>query len=233
MCTLIVVREPDRLRVAANRDERLNRPARPPTRWPLGDRVAVAPVDEQAGGTWIGVNDRGVFAGLTNRFGVSGRPDAPSRGRWVPRMLAADSAAEGVRALKDEHVRENGFHLVVADLQDAFEIVHDGAQLEVRSLPPGVTVLTERSRGAAPAPRETLISALVAEGGTDRDALAAILDRADPERPLDGVRVYAPELDYGTRSSALIEIDRGGLRFEHAERYPSVTAYRDYAGSLG
>ena len=232
MCTLIVVRSPGRLRVAANRDERLGRPARPPTRWTPNGRVAVAPVDAQAGGTWIGVNDRGVFAGITNRFGVPGWPGAPSRGRWVPRMLAAASAAEAVRPLAAETVRENGFHLVVADLVDAFELVHDGEKLEMRPLPEGVTVLTERSRGAAPAPREALIVTLLAELGTDRDALATVLDHADPEHPLDGVRVHAPDLDYGTRSSALIEIDDGGLRFEHAERYPSVTPYEDYASAL-
>src|SRR5712692_8012823 len=55
--------------VAANRDEHLNRPASPPRLWP-GDLSFVAPRDEAAGGTWLGLNSAGLFVGVTNRFGV-------------------------------------------------------------------------------------------------------------------------------------------------------------------
>lgn len=230
MCTLIVVRETGRLRVAANRDERLDRPARPPTRWTLGERVAVAPVDVQAGGTWIGVNDRGLFAAITNRFGVAHQADAPSRGRFVPLALTAEDAATAAAAVQDRAGRENGFHLVVADCEQAFELVYDGAELRMRGLPDGVTVVTERSRGAAPAPREAVITELLRQHGTEREALARVLDHADAAHPLNGVRVHAPAANYGTRSAALIELTPHALRFEHAERYPSEEApFADYA----
>src|SRR5262249_49106759 len=59
--------------VAANRDERLDRAASGPRLWP-GSPPFIAPVDEVAGGTWLGLNWFGLFVGVTNRFGV-GRDD--------------------------------------------------------------------------------------------------------------------------------------------------------------
>jgi len=232
MCTLIVIREEEALRVAANRDEELDRPARPPELWRLGARTALAPVDERARGTWIGVNDAGLFAALTNRFGASGRPDAPSRGRWVPRMLEGTSADEAVARLRRESVPENGFHLVVADLGAAFLAVHDGSTLEVSPLPLGATVVTERSFGAAEAPREARIRRALAERGSGRDALASVLELEDPEAPLDGVRVFSSARGYGTRSSSLVELGPGGLRFAFAERYPRERPYEEVGGLL-
>ncbi len=69
MCTLIVLHRcvPDKpLVVAANRDEFLDRPAEEPALRSSKAGPIVAPLDLEAGGTWVGVNARGVFAGLTN-----------------------------------------------------------------------------------------------------------------------------------------------------------------------
>lgn len=232
MCTLILVRERERLRVAANRDEQLDRPAGPPRLWRTGERAAVAPEDLEAGGTWIGVNDAGLFAGITNRFGVPRKPDAPSRGRWVPELLAFDTAERAIELVRSGAIEENGFHLLVADLEHAYEVRHDGVTVAIERLPLGVTVRTERSHGAAPAPREGRIARFLAARGTDLETLAEVLDLEDPEQSLDGVRVFSPALNYGTRSSAIIEVSPGGLRFQHAERYPATTAYRDVANVL-
>ena len=67
--------------VAANRDERLDRPAhslcvlREHAPRILGGR------DDLAGGTWLAVNEHGVVAGLTNRPSPGGRdPTKRSRG---------------------------------------------------------------------------------------------------------------------------------------------------------
>ena len=69
MCTLIVLHRcvPGRpLVVAANRDEFLDRPAEGPALRSSRTGPIVAPRDLKAGGTWVGVSARGVFAGLTN-----------------------------------------------------------------------------------------------------------------------------------------------------------------------
>ena len=97
MCTLILL---DRVVpqipviVAANRDEYFARPAAPPTRFEAsaGRPAFVAPHDLEAGGTWMGVNEHGVFVGLTNRP-VDVKPTGlRSRGLLVVDVLAAASA---------------------------------------------------------------------------------------------------------------------------------------------
>src|SRR5215211_6629536 len=67
MCTLIILRRPEHdwpVVIGANRDEMIDRPAKPPGRhWP--DRVeVVAGLDLLAGGSWLGVNDWGVAAAV-------------------------------------------------------------------------------------------------------------------------------------------------------------------------
>ena len=72
--------------LAANRDELADRPARPPGRhWP--DRAeVVAGLDLQAGGSWLGVNDHGVVAGVLNRPVRSApRPASARAASWSSR----------------------------------------------------------------------------------------------------------------------------------------------------
>ena len=53
--------------VAANRDERLDRPAYPPHLLNNSPRV-IGPQDEKAGGTWIGYNEHRLLVGILNRW---------------------------------------------------------------------------------------------------------------------------------------------------------------------
>jgi uncharacterized protein with NRDE domain len=71
--------------VAANRDEALDRPSGPPRRYPLGERSVLAPEDKVGGGTWLGVNDQGLFVGITNRFGLPKDPAGDPGAAWWKR----------------------------------------------------------------------------------------------------------------------------------------------------
>src|SRR5262245_6623941 len=66
--------------VAANRDEARSRKSRTPYRWP-GRPAMWAGRDEVAGGTWLGVNEAGVLAAITNRVGGPRDESLPSRGQ--------------------------------------------------------------------------------------------------------------------------------------------------------
>ena len=59
--------------VAANREERYDRPSLPPAIQSGKPRVLCG-VDEQAGGTWLGVNQNGMFVAVANpdRLGLFG-----------------------------------------------------------------------------------------------------------------------------------------------------------------
>ncbi|MGH0029521.1 MAG: NRDE family protein, partial [Myxococcota bacterium] len=94
MCTLIVLHrcfEAAPLVVAANRDEYLDRPTEGPAlrETARGDGRVVAPRDARAGGTWLGLNENGLFAAITNRRCESPDPDRRSRGLIVMDALSA------------------------------------------------------------------------------------------------------------------------------------------------
>lgn len=132
MCTLVLSRRPGApwpLVVAANRDELAERPARPPGRhWP--DRAeVVAGLDLQAGGSWLGINDHGVVAGVLNRPGTLGPAAGKrSRGELVLEALDHADAAAAAHALSDlDPDAYRPFNLVIADNRDAFWLRHAGA----------------------------------------------------------------------------------------------------------
>lgn len=155
MCTLIVLHRciPGRpLVVAANRDEFLARPAEGPAiREGRSGRI-LAPRDLAAGGTWLGLNDRGVFVGLTNlRPAIldDPNPDAPavakpglrSRGEVVMAALETGSAVEAAEMLGELEIGAyNAFQLLVADEREASLTVYR-ERPEIIALEPGVHVI--------------------------------------------------------------------------------------------
>jgi hypothetical protein len=100
VCTLSWIPLPDGYAVAMNRDERRTRaPALPPAQVDAGGVPALMPIDGDAGGTWISVNDRGHTLALLNRWDESPHdPGTPlvSRGLLV-RDLAGLPGAGAVR----------------------------------------------------------------------------------------------------------------------------------------
>ena len=212
MCTLLAVVPPPggALQVAANRDEFLARPASPPRRWP-GVPAILAPRDEQAHGTWLGVNAHGLFVGVTNRHGTERDTGLASRGMLVAEALRADSvdALHGRLASLGARVY-NPFHLLYADTSGRAGLtVCDGARLRQHILGPGLHVLTERSFGAGDdAVRVRRAEAALARGGghLPLEAWRAVLAEHAPGNLRDSACIHAPAVGYGTRSSFLLEL---------------------------
>src|SRR5439155_546345 len=89
--------------VAANRDEYLARPAAPPTLLRETPPRAFGGRDLTAGGTWLGVSEVGLVAGMLNRRStVPPDPACRSRGQLCLDLLgcatAAEAAARGASA---------------------------------------------------------------------------------------------------------------------------------------
>ena len=133
MCTLVILRRPGHswpLILAANRDEMTDRPWQPPGRhWPDRPEV-VAGRDETAGGTWLGLNDHGVVAGVLNRVDSLGpEPGKRSRGELVLEALDhADAAAAANGLLQLDPAAYRSFNLVIADNRDAFWLRNSGPE---------------------------------------------------------------------------------------------------------
>jgi uncharacterized protein with NRDE domain len=212
MCTLLAVVPPPGgvLQVAANRDEFLARPALPPRRWP-GSPAVLAPRDEQAGGTWLGVNAHRLFVGVTNRHGAERDAGRASRGQLVAESLRADSVASLHRHLATVPPGlYNPFHLLYADAWGRAGLtVCDGTHLRQEVLGPGLHVLTERSFGAGDDGARVARAQLALEQAGGHLALAAWGEvlRVHAEADLrEGTCIHAPAVGYGTRSSFLLAL---------------------------
>ncbi len=151
MCTIAAAVGTDRrwpLVVAANRDERLRRPAES---WALRDLPggvrAAAPRDVEQGGTWIGVSETGLFAAITNFHSPDGRfpePGRRSRGALVSAALEAGGlAAARERARATDVERYNPFHLLVLQGAGGFLWRYDGAQAALEEVGAGLHLVTE------------------------------------------------------------------------------------------
>jgi uncharacterized protein with NRDE domain len=128
--------------VGANREEFYDRGGSPPQILDGPYRI-VAGTDPQAGGTWLGVNERSVLVAVTNRP-KSVLPKQPrSRGLLVRELLACPTAAAAVEVAAREigQNRYAGCNLLCAD-QDSAQVLHAGDWLRIRPLPPGLHVLT-------------------------------------------------------------------------------------------
>ena len=149
MCTIVILRRPGHpwpLLIAANRDEMVSRRALPPGRhWPDQSDV-IAGQDLDAGGTWLGLNDHGLVAAVSNRRGSLGpAPGLRSRGELPLKALSHDSAKRAVEALATLDVRlYRPFNLVIADRDDAFWLCNRQAAdaIECSAIPPGLSMLT-------------------------------------------------------------------------------------------
>jgi uncharacterized protein with NRDE domain len=214
-----------RLVLAANRDELHGRPTRAAAFWEDAPDV-LAGRDLVGGGTWMGVTRSGRVAAVTNfRDGRGPRDDARSRGRLVGDFLTGDDPPEGyARRIHAEGAEYNGFSLIVGHGADTwFCSNHDG---EPRKIEPGVHGLSNHLLDT-PWPkvengRRSLADAL--RGDTvDPARLLAMLDDRMPapdgdlphtgidlerERVLSPIFIHAGE--YGTRSSSVLLIERGG-----------------------
>jgi uncharacterized protein with NRDE domain len=131
--------------VAANRDERLDRPAVPMTVLHERDPRILGGRDELAGGTWLAVNEHGVVAGLTNQPSPDG-PDPAKRSRGeLPLAFARyQTAAEAVREVTAalDPTAYNPCWMLVGDRDSLYFIgISGGTVTDVERLEPGLHVL--------------------------------------------------------------------------------------------
>ena len=235
MCTLILVFRQDPrfpLIIAANRDEVLDRPASGPRVWAEG---FIAPRDERAGGTWLGLNRHGLFVGVTNRFLAPRQDQRESRGQLVVEALKEPSAASLHAAMATlPPTRFNAFHLLYADAAGAFVTWSDGERLCQDTLAPGVHVVTERSLGGDDRSRSDFIRQHLPATVT-ADALQRLLGLTREDDPLGGVCVEAPAFNYGTRSSAVLFVAQPLLHSQltFADGRPDRAPFTDRSHLVG
>jgi uncharacterized protein with NRDE domain len=221
--------------LAGNRDERVDRKAAPPGLF-VGERSRLlSPRDRLAGGTWLAIDDRGRFAGITNLAGVPPVPEAPSRGH-LPHLVLDDPDLGAGMAAVARRVKEHahaGFQLVVGDARHVFVLRHARGDLStIEWLQPVLVVTNEHEPGRLE-PRGLAAAVHPALDLQPRlDALANVLR----DRGGDGQHAILKRGEtYGTVSSSLIALsanDPTALVWRYAPGPPDITEYRNY-GNLG
>jgi uncharacterized protein with NRDE domain len=232
--------------VAANRDEYLARAALPPTTLEEHPHV-IGGKDLRASGTWLGINQHGLVAGLLNRRNGTAENDANlrSRGLLCLDVLRYAKAAEAARFVERQSGADcNPFNLLIASRKEAFVAYNRFGVIEVVSLVPGLHLLTNLNVDDFECPRISRSYGKFAELGAREDFARDPVARrtelgkllADHSTQLDD-RTGRPNSlclhlgDYGTRSSSLIFMGAEGGGVEHffAAGPPCTASYEHAA----
>lgn len=199
-----------RLVVAANRDEFHERATAPLHRW---DDGTMAGRDLEAGGTWLGLNEDGRFALVTN-FRLPGfpRPGLASRGGLVVDWLAGAPDPDGVAM--------NPFHLLRVGADGASHVTNQ-PKPECQPLVAGIHGVSN-GQFDRPWPKTQRLSGAVGQwldcGTGDPEPLFAALadetllpaetDSEGPDTPFSPVFIRNPV--YGTRCSTVVLVEASG-----------------------
>lgn len=215
--------------IAANRDEYFVRPSARPARLD-GTPVIVGGRDLRSGGTWLGVNQYGITAAVTNRHsGLPPDPALPTRGLLCIRALQAttfDQACSRVSQRLTE-TRMNPFNLLVATVDMA--CIFTDLDRQPQPLDPGWHVLGNQLADAQDDPRVQRTFSLI---NSDREkwrslkTLVPLLKdicrdhgTQGGEGTTDALCVHGVEA--GTRSSTILAVDK--------DRTPALYLYADDA----
>lgn len=206
--------------VGANREERWDRPAEGPQ--PIGnDRFA--PIDREAGGTWIGVNAAGLFAAVTNRRG--GPTGDRSRGLLLGDVLEREDV-NTAEAYVEEALAEHtyaGFNLVIADETAATVFEWDGRR-RLTHLDPGVHVIVNRGMHDVVAKGAVVRSRLL--GWIDGD-VSGFTNRLQTVLVDHGIGACLHRDTRGTRSSSIVVLrPEGRSSWHYANGPPCEASYR-------
>ncbi|MFT5503568.1 MAG: hypothetical protein ACI8XC_001278 [Gammaproteobacteria bacterium] len=206
------------LLVIANRDEFYERPTQSAAWWQDHPDI-LAGRDLQAGGTWLGVNQRGHFAAVTNvREPGAMSPGKKSRGELPTGFLSADVEPQAyLETIQKQSGLYSGFNLLVGDQNQLWFL--SNRQESIRVLEPGIYGICN-GQFNEPWPklktgREALRSVLK-RPFTDQNLMSILTDSstAPPDQlPETGVSSEIEHLlssrficsdNYGTRASTLV-----------------------------
>lgn len=195
--------------VAANREEYFDRPSLTPSIQSGKPRVLCG-IDQKAGGTWLGVNQNGLFVGVCNRATSMPMFGQRSRGLLALDLLRCNSASKALEKALDElaNTRYDGCNLIIADGQSGYAIHSDQTQ-EVIDLEPGLNIIGSHNLNDPEDPRVQMAHRLLTLQTLDSPVkFLAVASRVFARAPVGPGRpsMVIRNNDYGTVSSSLIAL---------------------------
>jgi uncharacterized protein with NRDE domain len=214
--------------VAANRDERYERPTAAPALL-HGPPRTLAGRDMRAGGTWLGVSEDGLLAAILNRKSSGApalSPPRRSRGLLCWDLLGRPSADEARSFLRAHQESYEPFALVVADAAQAWVAANSASSTQIEELPPGLHVFSNTRLHDEWSEKKQRAYTLFAEIGA-RIALLSepsswigeftrVLSDHSPATGSADTRdaICVHGADSGTVSSSIIVYSKAACRFE-------------------
>jgi uncharacterized protein with NRDE domain len=221
--------------VGANREELYQRGGESP-RIVDGPPRFLGGTDPAAGGTWLGVNERGLLVAVTNRP-KSEPPHQPrSRGLLARDLLGCPDAAAAADLAGTELSKNRyaGCNFLCADRHNAL-VLHAGDWLRVRPLPPGLHVLTAHDVNDASDRRigHALWWLGQKEYSHSNQCIAALQELCAQPGNGDPPICIRGQLG-GTVSSSIVSLALAPARslYLHAQGPPDRTPYADYSSTL-
>ncbi|WP_425618602.1 NRDE family protein [Anatilimnocola sp. NA78] len=223
--------------VAANREEAYDRPSLVPAIQPGKPRV-LSGVDARHGGTWLGVNQNGLFVGACNRPKMMATMGPRSRGLLCKELLRVNSARQAVDLAMEELLsgKYEGVNFVIADNESGW-VVHGNEDPEVEELEEGLNIISSYDVNDPRDERQKLARRLLTLQTLDSAVkFLAVASKAfarppaTPDRP--GMVVQGKER--GTVSSTLIALGKKprDAIFQYAAGAPDTARYEDYSPLL-
>ena len=223
--------------VAYNREEPLDRSFPTPSIQSGKPRI-LASIDQHTGGTYLGMNQNGLFVGVIRRRRFDHPANMRSRGSLAREMLKCNSATQAVDlAMEELHSGQyGGVNICVAD-PDSGWVVQSGKETDVVELQQGLCVVGERDVNDPRDERARMATRLLTLQTLDSPvkflAIASkVLARTQtaPGRPSMVVR----EKDYGTVSSTLISLGKKprDAIYQYSNGSPDQSKFEDYSPLL-
>ena len=223
--------------VATNREEFLDRPTQHPKIQPGSPRV-ICGIDRQAGGTWLGVNQFGLFATVTNRRKRIAPISPRSRGLLCRELLdlktAKDAAEHAYRELLTG--RYAGANYLVADAKSA-SVIYGGDRVQIVELEPGLHTLSNGDLNDIRDERHETVRRMLTLHKLDSSVtFLAVASRAFARKPDSFGRrgIVQPGPEFGTVSSTLLALSRKlqNAILQYSPGPPSDVPYEDLSALL-
>ncbi len=223
--------------VAANREEYYDRPAQSPSIQSGKPRVLCG-LDQRAGGTWLGVNQHGLFVGVCSRRSTADNFGNRYRGLLAREVLRCSSARKGVDKAMEELMthRYEGLNLIVCDAESGW-VVHSDQEQEVLPLEDGLNIISNHNLNDPHDERVQLAHRLLTLQMLDSPVkFLAVASKVFARGPAGTGRpsMIVKGGDYGTVSSTLIALSpkpRDAI-FQYAGGSPDESKYEDYSPML-
>ena len=223
--------------VAANREEYYDRPSLPPSIQSGKPRVLCG-IDQQSGGTWLGVNQNGMFVGMCNRATAVPMFGQRSRNLLAMDLLRCTTASRALeKALAElSETRYDGCNLIIADGQSGYAI-HSDQNQEVVDLQPGLNIIGSHNLNDPDDERVRMARRLLTLQTLDSPVkFLAVSSRVFARAPVGPGRpsMVIRNSDYGTVSSTLIALGvkpRDAI-FQFSKGAPDVAKYEDSSPML-